>query len=83
MSSSHHSRIMSLGQAKSSYRKMVNKYLIIFIYRKLFLEKRQGSHGTSSAEAQFLFFLVCFTSFFVFRIADLPHSPGVVYYHLL
>ena len=29
------------------------------------------------------FLLVCFTSFFVFRIADLPHSPGVVYYHLL
>ena len=31
---------------------------------------------------QFLF-LVCFTSFFVFCIADLPHSPGVVYNHLL
>ena len=29
------------------------------------------------------FFFVCFTSFFVFRIADLPHNPGVVYYHLL
>ena len=29
------------------------------------------------------FFFVCFISFFVFRIADLPHSPGVVYYHLL
>ena len=28
-------------------------------------------------------FCVCFTSFFVFHIADLPHSPGVVYYHLL
>ena len=26
---------------------------------------------------------VCFNSFFVFRIADLPHSPGVVYCHLL
>ena len=37
----------------------------------------------------FLFFLfvcfliVCFTSYFVFSIAVLPHSPGVVYYHLL
>ena len=32
----------------------------------------------------FLFFLiVCFTSYFVFRIAVLPHSPGVVYYCLL
>ena len=33
----------------------------------------------------FFFFLliVCFTSYFVFSIAVLPHSPGVVYYHLL
>ena len=32
----------------------------------------------------FCFFLiVCFTSYFVFSIAVLPHSPGVVYYHLL
>ena len=31
-----------------------------------------------------LFFLiVCFTSYFVFSIAVLPHNPGVVYYHLL
>ena len=31
-----------------------------------------------------LFFLiVCLTSYFVFSIAVLPHSPGVVYYHLL
>ena len=28
-------------------------------------------------------FLVCFTSYFVFSIAVLPHSPGVLYYHLL
>ena len=27
--------------------------------------------------------LVCFTSYFVFSIAVLPHSPGVMYYHLL
>ena len=31
----------------------------------------------------FFFFLNCFTSYFVFSIAVLPHSPGVVYYHLL
>ena len=32
----------------------------------------------------YIFFLiVCFTSYFVFSIAVLPHSPGVVYYHLL
>ena len=29
------------------------------------------------------FLIVCFTSYFVFRIAVLPHSPGVVYYNLL
>ena len=34
-----------------------------------------------SAMVDFFFFLiVCFTSYF---IAVLPHSPGVVYYHLL
>ena len=27
--------------------------------------------------------IVCFTSYFVFSIAVLPHSPVVVYYHLL
>ena len=29
------------------------------------------------------FKIVCFTSYFVFSIAILPHSPGVVYYNLL
>ena len=30
------------------------------------------------------FFIVCFTSYIMFScIAVLPHSPGVVYYHLL
>ena len=29
------------------------------------------------------FFIVCFTSYFVFHTAVLPHSPGVVYYHLV
>ena len=31
----------------------------------------------------FFFLIVCFTSYFVFSIAVLRHSPGVVYYHLL
>ena len=31
----------------------------------------------------FFFLIVCFTSYFVSSIAVLPHSPGVVYYHLL
>ena len=31
----------------------------------------------------FFFLIVCFTSYFVFSIAVLPHSPGVVYYHLM
>ena len=30
-----------------------------------------------------VFFIVCFTSYFMFSIAVLPHSPGVVYYHPL
>ena len=34
-------------------------------------------------QRDYFFVVVCFTSFFVFCIADLPHSPGVVYYHLL
>ena len=34
-------------------------------------------------DMQLFFFFVCFTSYFVFSIAVLPHSPGVVYYHLL
>ena len=29
------------------------------------------------------FYIIFFTSYFVFSIAVLPHSPGVVYYHLL
>ena len=37
----------------------------------------------SLGSMSFLVFLVCFNSFFVFCIADLPHSPGVVYHHLL
>ena len=31
----------------------------------------------------FVFLIVCFTSYFMFSIAVLPHRPGVVYYHLL
>ena len=43
-----------------------------------------GIRSHSGCPQQDLFFLiVCFTSYFVFSIAVLPHSPGVVYYHLL
>ena len=28
----------------------------------------------------YYFLILCFTSYFVFSIAVLPHSPGVVYY---
>ena len=31
----------------------------------------------------YIFLIVCFTSYFVFSIAVLPHSHRVVYYHLL
>ena len=47
-----------------------------------------GESGASEAGGGyfsffFFFLIVCFTSYFVFSIAVLPHSPGVVYYHLL
>ena len=42
-----------------------------------------GGGGRGRGEIFFIFFyIVCFTSYFVFSIAVLPHSPGVVYYHL-
>ena len=31
----------------------------------------------------FFFYFVCLTGYFVFSIAVLPHSPGVVYFHLI
>ena len=40
-------------------------------------------HSLSMLPSIFFFLIVCFTSYFVFSIAVLPHSPGVVYYHLL
>ena len=48
-----------------------------------------GWSGTFGIDHYFFFFffffykILCFTSYFVFSIAVLPHSPGVVYYHLL
>ena len=39
--------------------------------------------NTMSSWFFWFFLIVCFTSYFVFSIAVLPHSPGVVYYHLL
>ena len=43
-------------------------------------------HNTSLTLVFFFVFFVlieCFTSYFVFSVAVLPHSLGVVYYHLL
>ena len=48
----------------------------------LFME-RQDMIVSVRATFFFFFLFVCFTSYFVFSIAVLPHSPGVVYYHLL
>ena len=42
-----------------------------------------NSDGNPTFFYYFFFFIVFFTSYFVFSIAVLPHSPGVVYYHLL
>ena len=43
-------------------------YIYIYIYIYLYI---------------YVYIFVCFTSYFVFRIAVLPHSSGVVYYDLL
>ena len=43
------------------------KYIYIYIYIFFFL----------------FFLIVCFTSYFMFSTAVLPHSPEVFYYHLL
>ena len=45
----------------------------------------QAGHSHISVFFFFFFFFlfVCFTRYLVFRIAVLPHRPGVVYYHLL
>ena len=50
-------------------------------YRKIVVEKGQADHLPCDFFLSFV--IVCFTSYFVFSIAVLPHSPGVVYYHLL
>ena len=44
---------------------------------------RRGPRRGSVSLFFFFFLIVCFTSYFVFSIAVLPHSPGVVYYRLL
>ena len=44
------------------------------------LHKEEGGGGGYSVCFSLI---VCFTSYFVFSIAVLPHSPGVVYFHLL
>ena len=40
-------------------------------------------HGDMALSFFLFFVIVCFISYLMFRIAVLPHSPGVVYYHLL
>ena len=49
------------------------------------LTDHRETAGTYSPLTQvgFFFLIVCLTSYFVFSIAVLAHSPGVVYYHLL
>ena len=52
-------------------------------------ERRRGDacHEKGNTQCKtggpFFFLIVCFTRYLVFRIAVLPHRPGVVYYHLL
>ena len=57
--------------------------------RILIVPLPSGSHIMNAQQVNlaifllFFFLIVCFTRYLVFRIAVLPHSPGVVYYHLL
>ena len=39
--------------------------------------------STSSWDIYLFIYFFVFYGFFVFHVADLPHSPWVVYYHLL
>ena len=62
----------------------MSKHITTFINN----ETPTTRQGIVSCEYQnyfifFFFLIVCFTSYLVFSIAVLPHSPGVVYYHLL
>ena len=41
------------------------------------------TYNDSNTYIFFYFIFVCFTRYLVFRIAVLPHRPGVVYYHVL
>ena len=55
---------------------------MIAIIRAMGQLKIDFGHPDRAVSTSF-FVIVCFTSYFVFSIAVLPHSPGVVYYHLL
>ena len=58
----------------------------------VYLGKLLPTQGPSTFEFEIIllfpkiklfFLIVCFNSYFVLSIAVFPHSPGVVYYHLL
>ena len=68
--SSHIAKLSTHNMLKnSSYRSKPTGSIVIYIERE---------------KLGVFFLIVCFTSNFVFScIAVLPHSPGVVYYHLL
>ena len=61
-------------------------YLLIFLIDPRILNPHTPWYPFPSAGHiiyVFLILIVCFTNYFVFSIAVHPHSPGVVYYHLL
>ena len=57
----------------------------IFMADCSIIDSEGDLHIFWSNQLIYVFFtlIVCFTNHFVFSIALLPHSPGVVYYHLL
>ena len=70
---------------KDSVRPVICTNTFFKIMKRLIPGAPFKTQSGSPQETFFLqfFFIVCFTSYFVFSIAVLPHSPGVVYYHLL
>ena len=62
--------------------------IVTLVSDRLLTSKKQGPLDKGRARQEvsivrFFYSIVCFTSYFAFDIALLPHSPGVVYYQLM
>ena len=68
-----------------SFKILWQKYIKLGTYNRytMSIQTRTINYNHSLTFKKKKKFIVCFTSYFVFSIAVLPHSPGVVYYHQL